>query len=81
LLVCGSEVYDITGAGDMVLATLGLCLASNIPLSDAAQLANIAAGLEVERLGVAPSTRQEVAHVLPPLGRGGQGGRFACQPG
>jgi len=54
------EVYDITGAGDMVLATLGLCSASKIPLSDAARLANLAAGLEVERQGVAPITRQEL---------------------
>ena len=61
------EVYDITGAGDMVLAALGLCLASQIPLPQAAQLANIAAGLEVEKLGVAPITREELSRALPPL--------------
>jgi rfaE bifunctional protein nucleotidyltransferase chain/domain len=58
------EVYDITGAGDMVLAALGLCLASGMPLDQAAQLANIAAGLEVEKLGVAPITRAELCAAL-----------------
>jgi len=54
------SVYDITGAGDMVLATIGLCLASGIPLSQAVCLANLAAGLEVERLGVAPVSRGQI---------------------
>ena len=53
-------VYDITGAGDMVLAMLGLCLAANLPLAAASRLANVAAGLEVERQGVAVVTRNEV---------------------
>ena len=48
------SVYDVTGAGDMVLAMLGLCLASGIDLSPAIELANTAAGLEVEKLGVVP---------------------------
>ena len=64
LPIAAHEVYDITGAGDMVLATLGLCLASAVSLPQAAQLANIAAGLEVERLGVAPITRAELHHAL-----------------
>jgi D-beta-D-heptose 7-phosphate kinase/D-beta-D-heptose 1-phosphate adenosyltransferase len=53
-------VYDVTGAGDMALATLGFCQASGLGLSDAAQLANVAAGLEVERLGVVPITLDEI---------------------
>jgi len=57
-------VYDITGAGDMVLATLGLCVAGGIPIPDAARIANIAAGLEVERFGVAPVNRSEIAAKL-----------------
>jgi len=77
------EVYDITGAGDMVLATLGLCLGSDLSLYESIRLANTAAGLEVERLGVAPITRQELATALvhPPLplgegrGEGVGGGR------
>jgi len=53
-------VYDITGAGDMVLATLGLCVAGGLSIPDAARIANVAAGLEVERFGVAPVDRTEV---------------------
>jgi D-beta-D-heptose 7-phosphate kinase / D-beta-D-heptose 1-phosphate adenosyltransferase len=57
-------VYDITGAGDMVLAMLGLCRAAGLPLEAAVRLANAAAGLEVERQGVAPVSRAEVRAVL-----------------
>ena len=58
------EVCDVTGAGDMVLAVLGLCLAEKLPLVDSLHLANAAAGLEVERFGVEPVTRAEIAREL-----------------
>lgn len=54
------NVYDITGAGDMVLAMLGLCWASGITPSCAAQLSNIAGSLEVEHTGVTQITRDEI---------------------
>lgn len=54
------SVYDITGAGDMVLAMLGLSLAARIRPEYAVQLANTAAGLEVDRTGVCPLTRAEI---------------------
>jgi D-beta-D-heptose 7-phosphate kinase/D-beta-D-heptose 1-phosphate adenosyltransferase len=54
------EVYDITGAGDMVLAVLGIALASELSLRDAAILANLAAGIEVDRVGVACVSRLEL---------------------
>ena len=54
------EVYDITGAGDMVLATIGLALACGVGIDDALRLANIAGGLEVEKVGVVPITRDEI---------------------
>ena len=54
------HVYDVTGAGDMVLAMLGLARASGLYWAEAAQLANVAAGLEVERMGVVPVTRTEI---------------------
>jgi D-beta-D-heptose 7-phosphate kinase/D-beta-D-heptose 1-phosphate adenosyltransferase len=60
------SVYDITGAGDMVLAALGLCLASEMSLPEAGYIANIAAGLEVERFGIAPVKRSEIAAKLSP---------------
>jgi D-beta-D-heptose 7-phosphate kinase/D-beta-D-heptose 1-phosphate adenosyltransferase len=54
------QVYDITGAGDMVLAMIGVGLAAGIAPVDIARLANIAGGLEVERVGVVPITREEM---------------------
>lgn len=48
------DVYDITGAGDMVLAILGYATAAGWSLSESAAVANVAAGLEVERFGVEP---------------------------
>ena len=55
------EVFDVTGAGDVVLATFGIALASGASAREAAELANVAAGLEVERVGVVPITRDEIA--------------------
>ena len=46
------SVYDVAGAGDMILSTLGFFLAVQAPLSCAAYLANVAAGIEVGKLGV-----------------------------
>ncbi len=54
------SVYDITGAGDMVLAMLGLAFAAGVDAETAVALANAAAGLEVDRTGVAPLTRDEI---------------------
>mgnify|MGYP002347870445 CR=1 FL=1 len=58
------ESQDVTGAGDMVLAMLGLAQAAGLPLSEAIHLANVAAGLEVERMGVALVSRAELAAQL-----------------
>lgn len=54
------QVYDITGAGDMVLVALGYGLAAGGDWPAAIELANLAGGLEVERLGVAPLGRSEL---------------------
>ncbi len=54
------QVYDITGAGDMVLSVLGMALAAGADYDAAIRLANIAGGLEVEKIGVAPVTREEI---------------------
>jgi D-beta-D-heptose 7-phosphate kinase/D-beta-D-heptose 1-phosphate adenosyltransferase len=54
------QVYDITGAGDMVLAVLGMSLAADADYDPAIRLANVAGGLEVERIGVATITRDEI---------------------
>lgn len=54
------QVYDITGAGDMVLVALGYGLAAGGDWPAAIELANVAGGLEVERLGVAPLSRGDL---------------------
>jgi D-beta-D-heptose 7-phosphate kinase/D-beta-D-heptose 1-phosphate adenosyltransferase len=62
------QVYDITGAGDMVLSVLGLALAAGADYEAAIRLANVAGGLEVEKIGVATVTRDELLRDL--LGAG-----------
>lgn len=65
------EVYDITGAGDMVLAMLGVCWASGVAPQDAVRLGNVAGGLEVEQAGVVVIRRDEIrAHLLAARGNG-----------
>jgi len=53
-------VYDVTGAGDMVISVLGAALAAGNSYVESARLANIAAGLEVGRIGVQPLSRTEI---------------------
>ena len=66
------QVYDITGAGDMVLAVVGLCIACGADYDEAAALGNVAGGLEVEKFGVALLTREEILPRpdRPPSSRG-----------
>jgi D-beta-D-heptose 7-phosphate kinase/D-beta-D-heptose 1-phosphate adenosyltransferase len=58
------QVYDITGAGDMVLCVLGMALAAGADYDQAIRLANVAGGLEVEKIGVAVVTRDEILRDL-----------------
>jgi len=58
------EVFDVTGAGDTVIATLAAGLASGLPLDSATQLANTAACVVVGKLGTATATAQELAQAL-----------------
>src|SRR5262249_40958483 len=58
------QVYDITGAGDMVLSVLGMALAAGADYDAAIRLANIAGGLEVEKIGVATVSRDEILRDL-----------------
>ena len=58
------QVYDITGAGDMVMSVLGMALAAGADYDLAIRLANIAGGLEVEKIGVATVTRDEILRDL-----------------
>ncbi|MEW6026604.1 MAG: D-glycero-beta-D-manno-heptose-7-phosphate kinase [Planctomycetota bacterium] len=54
------EVYDVTGAGDTVLATLGMAFASKLSFQDSLHLANLAAGVVVSKVGTATVTREEI---------------------
>jgi D-beta-D-heptose 7-phosphate kinase/D-beta-D-heptose 1-phosphate adenosyltransferase len=58
------EVYDVSGAGDTVVAVLGLGLASKLSFAEAATLANIAAGIVVGKVGTATVTREEIVDYL-----------------
>ncbi len=71
LAVCGEqmtrihatakEVYDVSGAGDTVLAVLSYGLACGIPIAEASRLANLAAGVVVSKSGTATVTWEEIA--------------------
>jgi D-beta-D-heptose 7-phosphate kinase/D-beta-D-heptose 1-phosphate adenosyltransferase len=54
------EVYDVTGAGDTVIATLAAALASGATMLEAASLANHAAGVVVAKVGTATATADEL---------------------
>lgn len=54
------EVYDVTGAGDTVIATLAAALAAGVELAEACTLANCAAGLAVGKLGTATVSAREL---------------------
>ena len=60
------EVFDVSGAGDTVVATLGAALAVNVPLADAARLANIAAGIVVGKVGTAVARQGDLLAALAP---------------
>jgi len=67
------EVYDVTGAGDTVIATLAGAVASGQGFPAAAALANVAAGLVVRKIGVATVTPGEISVSLHQRGQGGRG--------
>ena len=54
------DVFDVTGAGDTVIATLAVCLAAGNDLRSAAGLANFAAGIVVGHVGTTPITLSEL---------------------
>ncbi len=58
------QVKDVTGAGDTVLAMVSCALASGLDIAEAAQLANVAAGIAIERLGCAHVSLSDLARRL-----------------
>ena len=67
------SVYDVTGAGDMVLATLAIALAADCDYKTAVQLSNIAGGIEVEKFGAATVTIEEIINEIIGQTRGKSG--------
>ena len=64
------EVYDVTGAGDIVLALFGLGVISGLGYTAAAALANLGAGIEVGRLGTEIVSRDDLARAVGPRSDG-----------
>ena len=58
------QVFDVTGAGDTVIALLGAGVAAGLSFAAAAQLANLAAGLVVRKIGAAAVTVSELKLAL-----------------
>lgn len=58
------EVFDVSGAGDMVLSVLGFVVGSGNSFEDAAMIANVAAGVEVGKIGAVPVSKSEILSEL-----------------
>ncbi|MFH1238861.1 MAG: PfkB family carbohydrate kinase, partial [bacterium] len=58
------EVFDVSGAGDTVVAVLSLAVAAGASILDAAYLANYAAGIVVGKLGTAATTVEEIRNTI-----------------
>lgn len=69
------RVFDVTGAGDTVVATLAAALASGLALADAVRLANTAAGIAVTKPGTATVQPSELRQALGVHGAAGVSGR------
>jgi D-beta-D-heptose 7-phosphate kinase/D-beta-D-heptose 1-phosphate adenosyltransferase len=67
------EVFDVSGAGDTVIAVAAAALAAGLAMPTAAALANLAAGIVVRKLGVASVTTAELRLALHQRGKGGRG--------
>ncbi len=63
------DVYDVTGAGDMVLAAIAAAQANALTWRESVEMANAAAGLEVEVFGVKPIPLERIRHALLVEGR------------
>jgi D-beta-D-heptose 7-phosphate kinase/D-beta-D-heptose 1-phosphate adenosyltransferase len=57
-------VFDVSGAGDTVVAVLTLALAAHVPVATATRLANYAAGAVVEKLGTATASPAEIIALM-----------------
>jgi len=66
LAATSHEVFDVSGAGDTVIATLAAGYGAGLPWPEAVRIANAAAGIVVTKLGTATVSPQELSHALHP---------------
>ncbi len=62
------KVFDVTGAGDTVIAALALGIAAGLPISEACMIANFAAGVVVAKIGCVPCEINELIDSINTLG-------------
>ncbi len=60
------EVFDVSGAGDTVIATLAACMAGGLKVETAVEVANLAAGIVVGKVGTVPIAQHELVALLTP---------------
>lgn len=76
LATVAQDVFDVSGAGDTVMAVLAAAIAAEVPMPDAMRMANHAAGIVVSKMGTATVTRDELyssiaaEHVSPSIADG-----------
>src|SRR5215467_449424 len=73
------EVFDVSGAGDTVIATAGAAIAAGLPLHEAIRLANVAAGIVVGKLGTVPIFKDELLARLASEGEKGQANKICSR--
>ena len=67
------KVFDVTGAGDTMIALFAAGVAAGLDVADAASLANLGAGIVVGKIGAATANRSELQRALHSQGSGGRG--------
>jgi D-beta-D-heptose 7-phosphate kinase/D-beta-D-heptose 1-phosphate adenosyltransferase len=73
------EVFDVSGAGDTVIATLGAAVATGVEFDDAIRLANLAAGIVIRKLGTVPITQDELLAGVASNGDTSQGEKICSR--
>jgi D-beta-D-heptose 7-phosphate kinase / D-beta-D-heptose 1-phosphate adenosyltransferase len=72
------EVFDVSGAGDTSIATLGAAVAAGLHLHDAIRLANLAAGIVIRKVGTAPVSKEELLAGLAADGEAAEPGKICA---
>jgi len=73
------EVFDVSGAGDTVIATLAAAVATGVEFDDAIRLANLAAGIVIRKLGTVPITQDELLAGVASNGDTSQGEKICSR--